>query len=366
MLVVSEAGNAEGRKLQWLVHDQLGTPRMIFDTSGKLHDDPATTSIVEGVRRHDYLPFGEENVYNAAGGSRTAASGHVADGVRQKFGSNERDNETGLDFIQARYYGSVQGRFTNPDDFWKDSHVSDPQSWNKYAYVRNNPLKYIDPTGERATVTIETDEEKKKGIIKITASIALWTGDKNISKEALNKAAADIKKSIEGAWKGEYEQGGIKFDVSAEITVTVQGSEAEAAKSGAQNVLEIFNDKPGEASNVSGRSLLQTGADTGRWGINGVSVGLGAHEFTHLLGVNNHNDGAYLSNTNYIPGRTATASDYGWAFGGAINSQRNGSRPWLRDPTAELGKGPQFVRGAPRSTASTRVLQAPGRFGAWR
>jgi hypothetical protein len=44
VLVVSEQGNAEGRKLQWLVHDQLGTPRMVFDTSGRLHDDPATTN----------------------------------------------------------------------------------------------------------------------------------------------------------------------------------------------------------------------------------------------------------------------------------------------------------------------------------
>jgi RHS repeat-associated protein len=118
VLVVSEQGNAEGRRLQWLVHDQLGTPRMVFDTSGKLHDDPATTNVVEGVRRHDYLPFGEENVYNAAGGSRTAANGYVADGVRQKFVGYERDTETGLDFVQARYYANVQGRFTSPDIHW--------------------------------------------------------------------------------------------------------------------------------------------------------------------------------------------------------------------------------------------------------
>jgi RHS repeat-associated protein len=70
------------------------------------------------VRRHDYLPFGEENVYNAAGGSRTAANGHMADGVRQKFVGYERDTETGLDFVQARYYANVQGRFTSPDMHW--------------------------------------------------------------------------------------------------------------------------------------------------------------------------------------------------------------------------------------------------------
>jgi RHS repeat-associated protein len=149
VLVVSEQGNAEGRKLQWLVHDQLGTPRMIFDTSGRLHDDPATTNVVEGVRRHDYLPFGEENVYNAAGGSRTAANGYVADGVRQQFAGYERDSETGLDFAGARYFSAVQGRFTSADNFLNDTQAVDPSSWNLYAYVRNNPLRYTDPTGEK-------------------------------------------------------------------------------------------------------------------------------------------------------------------------------------------------------------------------
>jgi hypothetical protein len=44
-------------------------------------------------------------------------------------------------------YGYSYGRFTSPDDFTNDSHVSDPQSWNLYVYVRNNPLRLIDPTG---------------------------------------------------------------------------------------------------------------------------------------------------------------------------------------------------------------------------
>jgi RHS repeat-associated protein len=147
VLVVSEQGNAEGRRLQWLVHNQLGTPRMVFDTSGRLHDDPATTNVVEGVRRHDYLPFGEENVYNAAGGSRTAANGYVADGVRQQFTGHERDAETGLDFMQARYYASGQGRFASADIPLTDQWESDPQSWNLYTYVRNNPCVNIDPRG---------------------------------------------------------------------------------------------------------------------------------------------------------------------------------------------------------------------------
>jgi RHS repeat-associated protein len=126
---------------------------MIFDTSGKLHDDPATTNVVEGVRRHDYLPFGEENVYNAAGGSRTAANGYLLnDGVRQQFVGYERDAETDLDFAQARYYSSRQGRFTSVDPENAGASLTDGQSWHGYAYAGNNPTTYGDPSGTKREV----------------------------------------------------------------------------------------------------------------------------------------------------------------------------------------------------------------------
>ncbi len=66
---------------------------------------------------------------------------------RADFTGKERDVETGLDFFLARYYGSPQGRFTSPDEPLGDQYQSDPQSWNLFGYVRNNPLKNIDPSG---------------------------------------------------------------------------------------------------------------------------------------------------------------------------------------------------------------------------
>jgi len=58
-----------------------------------------------------------------------------------------RDAETGLDYFEARYFSAAQGRFTGADLVFADQHPGDPQSWNMYAYVRSNPLRYTDPDG---------------------------------------------------------------------------------------------------------------------------------------------------------------------------------------------------------------------------
>ena len=54
--------------------------------------------------------------------------------------------ETGLDYFGARYFSGAQGRFTSPDEPFEDQWEQNPQSWNLYT-VRNNPLRFIDPTG---------------------------------------------------------------------------------------------------------------------------------------------------------------------------------------------------------------------------
>jgi RHS repeat-associated protein len=73
--------------------------------------------------------------------------GHAYDCETENFTSKERDAETGLDFFGARYMSSAQGRFTSPDPLLNSGRPDDPQSWNRYAYVNNNPLRYKDPFG---------------------------------------------------------------------------------------------------------------------------------------------------------------------------------------------------------------------------
>lgn len=120
--------------VEWLVTDQLGTPRMVFDETGSLVN----------VKRHDYLPFGEDLV----AGARASSPGYGApDGVRQKFTGYERDGETNLDFAQGRYESNVQGRFTSADRSMASADLFQPQSMNRYSYVINNPLNLTDPRG---------------------------------------------------------------------------------------------------------------------------------------------------------------------------------------------------------------------------
>ena len=108
---------------------------MVFDKTGSL----------AAMKRHDYLPFGEE--ISAFGGPTTAQGYNVPDGVRQQFTQKERDIETGLDYFGARYYGSTQGRFTSADPLIASAKRGSPQSWNRYTYCINNPIALVDPNG---------------------------------------------------------------------------------------------------------------------------------------------------------------------------------------------------------------------------
>jgi len=134
---------ASGSDVRWLVSDQHGTARMIFDQSGSL----------AAMIRHDYLPFGEE-LWTGAG-ARTTAQGYGAtDGIREKFTGKERDGETGLDFFGARYYAVSEGRFTSVDPLRASVNAGNPQTWNRYSYVTNRPTIAVDPDGLSIIVVV--------------------------------------------------------------------------------------------------------------------------------------------------------------------------------------------------------------------
>jgi RHS repeat-associated protein len=56
-------------------------------------------------------------------------------------------SDFGLLFYDARWYDPAPGRFTQPDSIVPNA--ADPQSWDRYAYALNNPMRFVDPTGHR-------------------------------------------------------------------------------------------------------------------------------------------------------------------------------------------------------------------------
>jgi RHS repeat-associated protein len=169
--------------IKWLVTDHLGSTRMVIDETGNLG----------GINRHDFAPFGEE--LSAGAGIRSASNGYSGGSVRQKFGSKERDIETGLDYFLARYYSSTQGRFTSPDPiFISDWQTANPQLWNLYNYVGNNPLAYVDPTGmELVRLGQHTDEEIKRRQKEIDQQLKALKNDKNLTKDQRKEQEKALK-----------------------------------------------------------------------------------------------------------------------------------------------------------------------------
>jgi RHS repeat-associated protein len=149
--------------------DWLGTERTRLLPNGDLFE--TCTS----------LPFGDGLICN---GSADPSPNHLT--------GKPRDTETGNDYFGVRYNSSGMGRFMTPDPFsplalkqdkliiW----ISNPQHWNKYAYVLNNPLTLIDLYGLNACGT------KKESDCVVTIVIMDRSKDK---KGNYNDEFKDVK-----------------------------------------------------------------------------------------------------------------------------------------------------------------------------
>ena len=139
-LAAEYGGLAVETATHYLTADHLGSTRVITDPSKAV------------ILCKDYLPFGDEVLANTQNGRSSISCYSAETGLRQKFTGKERDPESRLDFFEARYYSWAQGRFTSADEPLVDQEPEDPQSWNLYHYVRNNPLRFSDPTGRACVV----------------------------------------------------------------------------------------------------------------------------------------------------------------------------------------------------------------------
>jgi RHS repeat-associated protein len=155
----------------YFVHkDHLGSTRLVTSSSGSVCDSM------------DYLPFGEQ----ITGGSCAT----------HKFTGKERDTETastsggtdGLDNFGARYYSSSLGHFMSPDPGNAGAANDDPQSWNAFSYVRNNPLNFTDPTGAVFCRPANDDEQAQGLTLVCDVSNSQYVNSDKDQQAAYDKA----------------------------------------------------------------------------------------------------------------------------------------------------------------------------------
>jgi RHS repeat-associated protein len=232
---------AGGGGTSYLTSDHLGSTRVVTKSDGTVK------------ARYDYLPFGEE--LGAGIGQRTTGMGYnAADSTKQKFTQKERDNESGLDYFGARYYSSAQGRFTGVDPATiKKARLLDPQRINLYPYVRNNPLKYIDPDGADLLLAQGISKKDREFTVKNLARYYMTEAGKKVIEHldkvpfriALGKSDLE-RKELNPAKMGEFKIGG-QEKVTAGLT-TVPYSAADGQKFLAAEA--VGDKKPGPAITV--------------------------------------------------------------------------------------------------------------------
>ncbi len=135
--VVAEYGGltpSDEGGIKYLLTDWQGSTRAILSNSGFVQ------------ARMDYQAFGEGIGANV--GLRTTTQGFGANqGLKDRYALTKNDEATGLNHTPWRKQEQKAGRWTSPDPYRGSTILSRPQSWNRYAYVENQPTDFIDPTG---------------------------------------------------------------------------------------------------------------------------------------------------------------------------------------------------------------------------
>jgi RHS repeat-associated protein len=117
-----QTNTGANNNLLWYHSDGLGSVRALTNSSGAV------------VNSQNYGAFGE--LRDQTGGS-AVTNNHLFTG--------EQQDPTGLYYLRARYYHTTIGRFISRDDYAGEN--SWPSTLNRYSYVVNNPLKWVDPSG---------------------------------------------------------------------------------------------------------------------------------------------------------------------------------------------------------------------------
>lgn len=246
-------------RIRYYHQNHLGSTVAVTDAEGQV------------IERAVYYPYGYPR-HQQANQEGIVDSSYL-------FSQKELDVESGLMYFEMRFYAGDLGRFISVDPLLCYTDVNrfpNPQSMNLYAYVNCNPLKYIDPTGEKIVVSGDEAYRKKvqEALKKIdpSASVDLKTGvvsyDKTIDVKGHEKGNKLITRMVDS-----------KHTVT--IKTTSDGNEA-----GADNRDDAADPKKGSGGTVwwnpSGSTTVLTKTKEGKFENKGrpTYIGLG-HELIH-------------------------------------------------------------------------------------
>ena len=169
-----------------------------------------------------------------------------------------------------------------------------------YAYCMNNPIKFVDPDGNRARVSIDAKNQR----VAIRANI--YINSNKYSDRELRSIAGKIQSEILNKWDKNwtYTDGDKKYSVKFNVKV-VSGTEKRE-----NTVYDNFV----TLSDID-RSKVEWNTMNGEWNMN--HKGVSAHEFGHLLGLTDH----YIEGKDEF-GNRKTPSEEGWE--GNIMASGNG------------------------------------------
>lgn len=129
--------------------DHLGSPRLVTNASGGVKSE------------HTYYPFGTQATTPT--GEQLQFTGHERDDNGDALGQAGN-----FDYMHARYYLPWFGGFMSVDPI-DSAELKAPQSWNKYAYARSNPVALVDPTGEAVVLSGLSQEQQKELLTSLNA-----------------------------------------------------------------------------------------------------------------------------------------------------------------------------------------------------
>ena len=239
--------NSDGQK-QFIHSDNKGSNTLITALDG---------SVVENTF---YSPYGEI----------------ISGGKNSRYGYEGKEYDSLMDDVDFKFrkYEPDIIIYDKPDTLIQEPY--NPQDLNRYAFERNNPYKYTDPTGHKAKATI--DEKKKT----ITIEATIYTYGKGSSA----KKAKKIEDKINKAWSDQtFKVGDKEYKVISKIKVSHLKERPDFKNLGKyENAIEIKT----FFSSLFHRSFVkerQFGDWTGSFSFAQQNKGVYEHEAGHLFGL---------------------------------------------------------------------------------